>query len=224
MDVVRQNVVEYREEHTLARYTGAKCRICRREGGKLFLKGDRCYTDKCAFERRAYAPGDHGKARKKPSDYALQLREKQKVRKMYGILEGQFRRYFEEADRRKGITGSVLLTLLETRVDNVAYRMGFAHSRNQARQMVRHGIFLLNGRRINVPSIQVKPGDVLEVRDKVRPNLVITDALEVVARRGVPAWVEIDAPSMKGTVKAFPTREDITFPMTEQLIVELYSK
>lgn len=208
----------------MARYTGAKCRICRREGGKLFLKGDRCYTDKCAFERRAYAPGDHGKARKKPSDYALQLREKQKVRKMYGILEGQFRRYFEEADRRKGVTGTVLLTLLETRADNVAYKLGFANSRNQARQMVRHGLFLLNGRRISVPSIQMKPGDVLEVRDRTKKNLVINEALEVVARRGVPSWLEIDAPNMKGTVKALPIREDITFPMTEQLIVELYSK
>ncbi len=208
----------------MARYTGAKCRICRREGGKLFLKGDRCYTDKCAFERRAYAPGDHGKARKKPSDYALQLREKQKVRKMYGILEGQFRRYFAEAERRKGVTGSVLLTLLESRIDNVAYKLGFANSRNQARQMVRHGIFLLNGKRVSVPSIQMKAGDVLEVRNKTRQNLVITEALEVVARRGVPAWLEIDATAMKGSVKALPTREDITFPMTEQLIVELYSK
>ncbi|KAF5057392.1 30S ribosomal protein S4 [Desulfomicrobium escambiense] len=208
----------------MARYTGPKCRICRREGGKLFLKGDRCYTDKCAFERRAYAPGDHGKARKKPSDYALQLREKQKVRKMYGILEGQFRRYFEEAERRKGVTGTNLLTLLETRIDNVAYKLGFANSRSQARQMVRHGIFLLNGRRVSVPSIQMKPGDVLEVRDRTKKNLVINEALEVVARRGVPAWLEIDAPALKGSVKAFPTREDITFPMTEQLIVELYSK
>jgi len=208
----------------LARYTGPKCRICRREGGKLFLKGDRCYTDKCAFERRAYAPGDHGKARKKPSDYALQLREKQKVRKMYGILEGQFRRYFGEAERRKGVTGTNLLTLLETRIDNVAYKLGFANSRNQARQMVRHGIFTLNGRRVNVPSIQLKPGDVIEVRDRTKKNLVIHESLEVVARRGVPAWLEIEAPALKGTVKAFPTREDITFPMTEQLIVELYSK
>ncbi|MGE4440912.1 MAG: 30S ribosomal protein S4 [Desulfomicrobium sp.] len=208
----------------MARYTGPKCRICRREGGKLFLKGDRCYTDKCAFERRAYAPGDHGKARKKPSDYALQLREKQKVRKMYGILEGQFRRYFEEAERRKGITGTNLLMLLETRIDNVAYKLGFANSRSQARQMVRHGLFTLNGRRVNVPSIQMKPGDILEVRDRTKKNLVITEALEVVARRGVPAWLEIDAPAFKGSVKALPTREDITFPMTEQLIVELYSK
>ena len=208
----------------MARYTGPKCRICRREGGKLFLKGDRCYTDKCAFERRAYAPGDHGKARKKPSDYALQLREKQKVRKMYGILEGQFRRYFEEAERRKGITGTNLLTLLETRIDNVAYKLGFANSRSQARQMVRHGLFTLNGRRVSVPSIQMKAGDVLEVRDRTKKNLVITEALEVVARRGVPAWLEIDAPALKGSVKALPIREDITFPMTEQLIVELYSK
>lgn len=208
----------------MARYTGAKCRICRREGGKLFLKGDRCYTDKCAFERRAYAPGDHGKARKKPSDYALQLREKQKVRKMYGILEGQFRRYFEEADRRRGITGTNLLMLLETRVDNVAYKLGFANSRNQSRQMVRHGLFALNGRRINVPSIQLKPGDVIEVRNRSAKNLVINEALETVARRGVPSWLECDAANMKGMVKAMPTREDITFPMTEQLIVELYSK
>ncbi len=143
---------------------------------------------------------------------------------MYGILEGQFRRYFEEAERRKGVTGTNLLTLLETRIDNVAYKLGFANSRSQARQMVRHGIFLLNGRRVSVPSIQMKPGDVLEVRDRTKKNLVINEALEVVARRGVPAWLEIDAPALKGSVKAFPTREDITFPMTEQLIVELYSK
>jgi small subunit ribosomal protein S4 len=143
---------------------------------------------------------------------------------MYGILEGQFRRYFAEADRRKGVTGTNLLTLLETRIDNVAYKLGFANSRNQARQMVRHGIFTLNGRRVNVPSIQLKPGDVIEVRDRTKKNLVIHESLEVVARRGVPAWLEIEAPALKGTVKAFPTREDITFPMTEQLIVELYSK
>lgn len=208
----------------MARYTGAKCRICRREGAKLFLKGDRCYTDKCAFERRAYAPGDHGKARKKPSDYAVQLREKQKVRKMYGILEGQFRRYFEEAERRKGVTGSVLLGLLESRIDNVAYKLGFANSRNQARQMVRHGIFTLNGRRVSVPSIAMKAGDVLEVRDRTKKNLVISESLELVARRGVPAWLEVDPANLRGSVKALPTREDITFPITEQLIVELYSK
>ncbi|NLY40718.1 MAG: 30S ribosomal protein S4 [Desulfovibrionales bacterium] len=208
----------------MARYTGPKCRICRREGTKLFLKGDRCYTDKCAFDRRAYAPGDHGKARKKPSDYAVQLREKQKVRRMYGILEGQFHRYFEEADRRKGVTGSVLLGLLETRLDNVAYKLGFANSRNQARQMVRHGIFQLNGKRVNVPSIALKAGDVLEVHNRSKKNLVITESLELVARRGVPAWLEVDPANLRGSVKALPTREDITFPITEQLIVELYSK
>ncbi|HCF06112.1 MAG TPA: 30S ribosomal protein S4 [Desulfomicrobiaceae bacterium] len=208
----------------MARYTEAKCRICRREGTKLFLKGDRCYTDKCAFDRRPYAPGDHGKMRKKPSNYALQLREKQKVRRMYGLLEGQFRRYFQEADRRKGVTGTNLLVLLESRIDNIVYRMGFAHSRAQARQLVRHGLFRLNGRKVNVPSIQVRPGDVIEVRERSQKNLVIAEALETVARRGVPAWLEVDPTAMRGTVKALPTREDLTFPMTEQLIVELYSK
>lgn len=208
----------------MARYTGAKCRICRREGAKLFLKGDRCYTDKCAFDRRAYAPGDHGRARKKPSDYALQLREKQKVRKMYGILEGQFRRYFKAADSKGGVTGSNLLMLLETRVDNVVYRLGFAHSRTQARQLVLHGHFVLNGQRINVPSIQMRAGDVLEVREPSKKSLVIQEAQEVVARRGLPAWLEVDAKTMKGTVKALPAREDVTFPINEQLIVELYSK
>ncbi|MBZ4686174.1 MAG: ribosomal protein [Desulfomicrobiaceae bacterium] len=190
----------------------------------MFLKGDRCYTDKCAFDRRPYAPGDHGKMRKKPSNYALQLREKQKVRRMYGLLEGQFRRYFQEADRRKGVTGTNLLVLLESRIDNIVYRMGFAHSRAQARQLVRHGLFRLNGRKVNVPSIQVRPGDVIEVRERSQKNLVIAEALETVARRGVPAWLEVDPTAMRGTVKALPTREDLTFPMTEQLIVELYSK
>lgn len=208
----------------MARYTGAKCRICRREGTKLFLKGDRCYTDKCAFDRRAYAPGDHGRARKKPSDYALQLREKQKVRKMYGILEGQFRRYFKTADSKAGVTGTNLLMLLETRVDNVVYRLGFAHSRTQARQLVRHGHFVLNGQRVNVPSIQMRAGDVLEVREPSKKTLVIQEAQEVVARRGLPAWLEVDAKTMKGTIKALPAREDVTFPINEQLIVELYSK
>jgi len=208
----------------LARYTGAKCRICRREGSKLFLKGDRCYTDKCAFDRRAYAPGDHGRARKKPSDYALQLREKQKVRKMYGILEGQFRRYFKTADSKGGVTGTNLLMLLETRVDNVVYRLGFANSRTQARQLVRHGHFVMNGQRISVPSIQMRNGDVLEVREPSKKTLVIQEAQEVVARRGLPAWLEVDAKTMKGTVKALPAREDVTFPINEQLIVELYSK
>ncbi len=188
------------------------------------MKGDRCYTDKCAFDRRAYAPGDHGRARKKPSDYALQLREKQKVRKMYGILEGQFRRYFKTADSKGGVTGTNLLMLLETRVDNVVYRLGFANSRTQARQLVRHGHFVMNGQRISVPSIQMRNGDVLEVREPSKKTLVIQEAQEVVARRGLPAWLEVDAKTMKGTVKALPAREDVTFPINEQLIVELYSK
>jgi len=208
----------------LSRYTGAKCKLCRREGEKLFLKGDRCYTDKCAFERRSYPPGEHGKMRRKPTEYAIQLREKQKVRRMYGILEGQFRHYFHVADSKKGVTGTNLLMLLEKRIDNVAYRMGFANSRNQARQLVRHGHFMLNGRKVTVPSIQLKDGDVIEVGANSKNSLVIKEAQEVVARRGVPAWLEVDTTALKGTVKALPVRDDVTFPMNEQLIVELYSK
>ncbi len=208
----------------MSRYTGAKCKLCRREGEKLFLKGDRCYTDKCAFERRSYPPGEHGKMRRKPTEYAIQLREKQKVRRMYGILEGQFRHYFHVADSKKGVTGTNLLMLLEKRIDNVAYRMGFANSRNQARQLVRHGHFMLNGRKVTVPSIQLKDGDVIEVGANSKNSLVIKEAQEVVARRGVPAWLEVDTTALKGTVKALPVRDDVTFPMNEQLIVELYSK
>ena len=208
----------------MSRYTGAKCKLCRREGEKLFLKGDRCYTDKCAFERRSYPPGEHGKMRRKPTEYAIQLREKQKVRRMYGILEGQFRHYFQVADSKKGVTGTNLLMLLEKRIDNVAYRMGFANSRNQARQLVRHGHFMLNGRKVTVPSIQLKDGDVIEVGANSKNSLVIKEAQEVVARRGVPAWLEVDTTALKGTVKALPVRDDVTFPMNEQLIVELYSK
>ena len=208
----------------MARYTGAKCKICRREGEKLFLKGDRCYTDKCGFERRSYPPGQHGRMRRKPTEYAIQLREKQKVRSMYGLLEGQFRSYFKTADSKKGITGTNLLMLLEKRIDNAAYRMGFANSRNQARQLVRHGHFMLNGHKVSVPSIQLKAGDVLEVCEGSKTSLVIKEAQDVVARRGVPAWMEVDPTALKGTVKALPVRDDITFPMNEQLIVELYSK
>ena len=208
----------------MARYNESKCRLCRREGEKLFLKGDRCYTDKCAYERRPYAPGQAGRLRKKMSDYAVQLREKQKVRRMYGVLEKQFRNYFKKADLTKGVTGTNLLVLLESRLDNVVYRMGFANSRNQARQLVKHGIFVLNGRRVNVPSIQVREGDVLEVREESRKIPVISEAQETLARRGCPAWLEVDGPSFKGVVKASPQREDITFPINEQLIVELYSK
>jgi small subunit ribosomal protein S4 len=208
----------------LARYTEAKCRICRREGAKLFLKGDRCYTDKCAYERRPYAPGQHGRIRKKMSDYAVQLREKQKTRKMYGILEQQFRDYFHRADMKKGVTGENLLSSLERRLDNTIYRLGFATSRNQARQLVRHGLFTLNGRRVNIPSLQVKIGDVVEVRERNRQSPIILEAQQVIARRGCPAWLEVEGDKLKGKVIALPTREDVQFPINEQLIVELYSK
>ena len=208
----------------MARYTEAKCRICRREGAKLFLKGDRCYTDKCAHERRPYAPGQHGRIRKKMSDYAVQLREKQKTRKMYGILEEQFRDYFKRADMQKGVTGENLLSALERRLDNTIYRLGFATSRNQARQLVRHGLFTLNGRRVNIPSLQVKVGDVVEVRERNRQSPIILEAQQVIARRGTPAWLEVEGEKLKGKVIALPTREDVQFPINEQLIVELYSK
>lgn len=208
----------------MARYTEAKCRICRREGAKLFLKGDRCYTDKCAHERRPYAPGQHGRIRKKMSDYAVQLREKQKTRKMYGILEEQFRDYFKRADMQKGVTGENLLSALERRLDNTIYRLGFATSRNQARQLVRHGLFTLNGRRVNIPSLQVKVGDVIEVRERNRQSPIILEAQQVIARRGSPAWLEVEGEKLKGKVIALPTREDVQFPINEQLIVELYSK
>ncbi|KAB1442349.1 30S ribosomal protein S4 [Pseudodesulfovibrio senegalensis] len=208
----------------MARYTQAKCKLCRREGQKLFLKGDRCYTDKCAYEKRPYAPGHSGRMRKKMSDYAIQLREKQKVRRMYGVLEGQFRKYYERADAMKGVTGHNLLFLLERRLDNVIYRLGFANSRDQARQMVRHGMFVMNGRRVSIPSMMVKPGDAIEVREESRKVPVIMEAQEVIARRGCPEWLESDGANFKGTVKALPSREDIQFPINEQLIVELYSK
>ncbi|MEZ0574652.1 30S ribosomal protein S4 [Halodesulfovibrio aestuarii] len=208
----------------MAKYNGAKCRICRREGSKLFLKGDRCYTDKCAFDRRPYAPGQAGRSRKKVSDYAVMLREKQKVRRMYGILEKQFRSYFKKADMQKGVTGENLLALLERRLDNVVFRLGYANSRQQARQMVRHGVFTLNNRQANIPSMQVKVGDEIVVVEKHRKDPVLAEAQEVIARRGCPNWLEVDAPNFKGSVKALPQREDIQFPINEQLIVELYSK
>lgn len=208
----------------MAKYTEAKCRMCRREGTKLFLKGDRCFTDKCAYDRRPYAPGQHGRARKKVSDYAVQLREKQKVRRVYGILEKQFRGYFVKADMAKGVTGFNLLSYLERRLDNVIYRLGFANSRNQARQLVRHGIFTLNGHKVSIPSLQVRVGDVLEVPEKSRKIPVLAEAQDVVARRGCPTWLEMDSAAFKGTVKALPQREDIQFPINEHMIVELYSK
>jgi len=208
----------------VARYTASVCRLCRRENLKLFLKGDRCYSDKCAYERRGYPPGQHGQARGKHSDYALQLREKQKVKRMYGMLEQQFHTYFYKAERQKGITGTNLLVLLERRLDNVVYRMGFANSRSQGRQLVRHSHFLVNGDRVNIPSCLVDLGDTVEVKEKSRDLLPIRVAVEAVARRGVPQWLEVDKEKLKGTVKSLPAREDLTMPIQEQLIVEHYSK
>jgi len=191
---------------------------------ELFLKGDRCYTDKCALKRRNYPPGQHGQGRSKVSAYGVQLREKQKVRRIYGLLEKQFRGYFAEADRQKGVTGETLLSLLERRLDNVVYRLGFASSRTESRQLVRHGHFTLNGKKVNIPSIQLKVGDVVALRDKSKAIVSINDALEAVARRGVPQWLELDKDALKGSMKALPIREDITTPIQEQLVVELYSK
>lgn len=209
----------------MARYTNSLCRLCRRENLKLYLKGDRCYGDKCAFERRAYAPGQHGQRRGgKVSDYRIQLREKQKVRRIYGVLEKQFRGYYYRADKQKGITGTTLLMLLESRLDNVIYRMGFAVSRNQARQLVRHNHFLVNNRKVNIPSYRVKPGDVIEIKEKSRKVPQLMEAMETVVRRGVPEWMEVDKDQFRGTLKALPNREDLTMPIQEQLIVELYSK
>lgn len=208
----------------MARYTKSACRLCRRENLKLFLKGERCYTEKCAIDRRNYAPGQHGQNRRKFSDYGAQLREKQKVKRLYGLLESQFRNTFKEADRQKGITGEVLLFLLERRLDNAVYRLGFANSRDEARQLVRHNHFSVNQSKVNIPSYLVKPGDVIEVREKSKKVARIQEALEGVARRGIPQWLELDKDQMKGSVKSMPTREEITIPIQEKLIVELYSK
>lgn len=209
----------------MARYVEASCRLCRRENLKLFLKGDRCYTDKCAFERRSYAPGQHGQRRGgKVSDYGIQLREKQKVKRIYGIFENQFRRYYHKAERQKGITGTNLLIQLERRLDNTVYRMGFASSRDQARQLVKHNHFVVNGSKVNIPSYQVKSGDMIEVKDKSQKIPVIQEAMETVVRREIPPWLEVDSDNFRGVVKAFPSREELTMPINEQLIVELYSK
>lgn len=209
----------------MARYTGSVCRICRRENLKLFLKGDRCYGDKCAFDRRGYAPGEHGQRRRgKLSDYGIQLREKQKVKRMYCLSEKQFRLTFQQADRQKGITGTNLLVLLERRLDNVVYRLGFVNSRTQGRHLVRHNHFLVNGKRVNIPSYAIKVGDEISIGEKSKKVQAIGDAMEAVVRRGVPQWLELDKNNMKGVVKSFPVREDLTMPMQEQLIVELYSK
>ncbi len=208
----------------MARYTGPSCRLCRRENMELFLKGERCYTDKCAIKRRNYPPGQHGQGRSKTSDYGVQLREKQKVRRIYGLLEKQFRGYFQEADRMRGVTGENLLSLLERRLDNAIYRLGFASSRTESRQLVRHGHFTINGRKVNIPSIQIKVGDVIELREKSRKVAAVIDSLEAVVRRGIPQWVELERDAFKGVIKSLPVREDITTPIQEQLIVELYSK
>ena len=208
----------------MARYTKSVCRLCRRESLKLFLKGERCYTEKCAIDRKAYPPGQHGQGRKKFSAYGAQLREKQKVKRLYGILENQFLNTFKKADRQKGITGELLLALLERRLDNTVYRLGFANSRNEARQLVRHSHFRVNQSKVNIPSYLVKPGDVIELREKSKKIVRILEALEGVARRGVPQWLELDKEQLKGSVKGLPAREEITIPIQEKLIVELYSK
>jgi small subunit ribosomal protein S4 len=203
----------------LARYTDSVCKICRRESMKLFLKGDRCYTDKCSFERRGYAPGQHGLRRGKVSEYALRLREKQKVKRLYGLLENQFHGYFKKAERSKGVTGENLLNLLERRLDNVIFRMGFADSRSDARQLVKHNHFLVNGKKVNMPSFLVKTGMVIELKEKSKKNLKINAALDSVNRRGIPEWLETNRENLKGTVKSLPKREYLNLPIQEQLIV-----
>ncbi len=208
----------------MARYTGPVCKLCRREGMKLFIKGDRCFGEKCAIERRNYPPGVHGQGRTKFSEYGNQLREKQKVKRMYGVLESQFHRYFREAERIKGITGENLLILLERRLDNMVYRLGFANSRSEARQLVRHNHFLINGKKMNIPSFLTKTDDSIQLKEKSRKIERILDSLETVARRGIPSWLEYEKSSFTGTIKALPVREELTMPISENLIVELYSK
>jgi small subunit ribosomal protein S4 len=209
----------------MARYIGPVCRLCRREGMKLFLKGERCYTDKCAIEKRNVPPGQHGRARKaKMVGYGVQLREKQKVKRTYGVLENQFRRYFEAADRQKGITGELLLQMLERRLDNVIYRLGLATSRPQARQLVRHGHFTVNGKRVDIPSYATRQGDTIAVRQSSGENATIQHAMEEVKGRGIPEWLLFDSAALSGRISALPTREQINLPVQEQLIVELYSK
>jgi small subunit ribosomal protein S4 len=209
----------------MARYNGPVCRLCRREGMKLFLKGERCYTEKCAIEKRNLPPGQHGKSRKaKMVGYGVQLREKQKVKRIYGVLENQFRRYFETAARHRGVTGVMLLQALETRLDNVVYRLGFATSRPQARQLVRHGHFLVNGKKVDIPSYAVRAGDEVKVRPSSSKSAVVAHAIDEVKGRGVPEWLQVDAAATAGRVLSVPTREQINLPVQEQLIVELYSK
>jgi small subunit ribosomal protein S4 len=208
----------------MARYCGSVCRLCRRENQKLFLKGDRCYTEKCAFERRGYPPGQHGQGRIKFSEYGLQLREKQKIKRMYGLVEKQFRTVFEKAENMKGVTGNNLLSMLERRMDNVIYRSGFANSRAEARHLVRHGHFQVNGRKVDIPSYLVSKGDEIAVREKSKAMPRIGGALEAVKRREIPQWLELDAGTFKARVRDLPSRDDVTAPMEERLVIELYSK
>jgi len=209
----------------VARNLDPKCRQCRREGEKLFLKGEKCFTDKCAIERRSYAPGQHGqKSGQRLSDYGVHLREKQKIRRIYGVLEGQFRKVYKEADRRKGVTGEVLLQLLESRLDTVVHRMGFSASRSESRQFVRHNGVMVNGRRVNIPSFQVKPGDVVEVAEKAKSQLRVKASLAAAKSRGFPEWVQVDAKEAKGTYKARPERSELSSTINESLVIELYSK
>ncbi len=208
----------------MARYTGAVCRLCRREGQKLFLKGERCYTDKCGINRRQYAPGQHGQGRKKMSEYGHQLREKQKARRFYGVLESQFRKYFEMANKKTGVTGENLLAILESRLDNVVYRLGFGTSRPEARQLVMHGHFTVNGKKVDIPSYLVKPGEVISIKEKSRGSEKIKNVLDSTSSRAVPKWLDLDRNTLAGKVISLAAREDIDLPLEEHLIVELYSK
>jgi small subunit ribosomal protein S4 len=208
----------------MAKYTGSKCRQCRREGGKLFLKGEKCFTAKCAVENRPFPPGQHGQRRQRLSDYATQLREKQKLRRIYGVLERQFHTYYQEASRKKGSTGEVLLQLLEGRLDNVVYRMGFSSSRSEARQLVRHNGVSVNGSRVNIPSYQVQPNDVVSINDKSRAQLRIQAAVDLAQQRGISDWIDVDVKKMQGVYKSRPERSELPADINEHLVVELYSK
>lgn len=208
----------------MARYSGSVCRLCRRENQKLFLKGDRCFTEKCSFDRRGYPPGQHGQGRIKFSEYGIQLREKQKIKRIYGLVEKQFRNLFEDAEKAKGVTGANLVTLLERRLDNVAYRGGLAHSRAEARQLVRHGHFQVNGKRVTIPSFAIRKGDVIGVDGTSKEVVRIRAAMEAVKRREVPQWLELDSNAQSVRIRDLPSRDDVTFPMEERLVVELYSK
>jgi len=208
----------------MAKYVGPKCRLCRREGSKLFLKGEKCFTSRCPFENREFPPGQHGQRRGRLSDYATQLREKQKVRRIYGVLEKQFRIYYKSADRKKGATGENLLQALESRLDNVVYRMGFASSRSEARQLVRHNAIFVNGKKVNIPAYQVKPADEIAVNEKAKKQLRIQGALEVASQRGFVDWVDVDVKKMSGVFKALPERSELSSDINESMIVELYSK